>query len=319
MLACVGWALKRFYLRRAFSIELFASFERYMNWKAMLEGAMKNVHPKQKSKDNSSMSRKQEIDGIHSEFQKRFPNEKACFDVLLKQRIVLGTMRCLFCSGVAISHRKGSRKVKCESCKRRFSLTSDTFYADLRLIRDWIMYGVFLENGVVLNATEFAQIAGVSYDSAWRISRKHWSVIESEMPADIESVASAEFSQVFARRSRETPRRQHPVAEEAGIEDQPASKKDDQQVVESVIIEPFSEQSRKIYESLSNGPMDQDGLCARLNVAPAEISISLLMMELAGAVVRVDGGLYAKPGATVKFPIAPVSLVSWSCVEGVGP
>ncbi len=167
---------------------------------------MKNVHRKQRAKDNQSISRKKEIDEIHAEFQKRFPDEKACFDALFRERVVLGTMICLFCPGAAISHRKGSRKVKCESCKRRFSLTSGTFYAELRLIRDWMMYGVFLEHGVVLNSNEFAQIAEVSYDSAWRISHKHWVVVENEMPTDIESVASAEFLQVFARRSRETPK-----------------------------------------------------------------------------------------------------------------
>ncbi len=48
--------------------------------------------------------------------------------------------------------------------------------------------------------------------------------------------------------------------------------------------------------------MDQDALCARLNVAPAEISVSLVMMQLAGSVVRVDGGRYARASEIVTHP-----------------
>ena len=77
-----------------------------------------------------------------------------------------------------------------------------------------------MEHGLILSSSRFHKLAGIAQSSALQIFKKIAMVIQSHMDEEALSIDSSCFCPVFCKRSRETPAREHPCAEQAEIDKQ---------------------------------------------------------------------------------------------------
>jgi hypothetical protein len=155
------------------------------------------------------------------EFETRYSSEEECVEALFQ---ILGSLEktgCRNCGTLAVERDYGARVGKCNTCRKHFSFTSGTFFERVRLVRPWLAAAWFLERGTAISTKLFHELVGVAYSTAWMIHRKMALVIQSIMDREKKSfvlIASEVFANVICRRSRETPARQHPHAEQLEFE-----------------------------------------------------------------------------------------------------
>jgi len=129
-----------------------------------------------------------------------------------------GMIECRNCGNAGIEKNYGDRIITCIKCKKKRSLTAGTFFERMRLARPWLAAIWLMEHGVSLSSSKFQKLVGIAYSSAWNIFKKLTSVIQIQMGEAAVSVSSFLFSSLICKRSRETPARAHPIAEQEQIE-----------------------------------------------------------------------------------------------------
>lgn len=121
------------------------------------------------------------------EFQKRFPDEDACLNHLMRVRFG-DRLTCFKCQKQATYYRtKGRRSFTCEHCGYQVYPTAGTPFESTRTpLRDWF-YVMFLfcasRNGVA--AKEVQRQLGVTYKTAWRMCnliRKYMGYVDGDYP-----------------------------------------------------------------------------------------------------------------------------------------
>ncbi len=153
---------------------------------------------------------------LYPEFNKQFPDDIACVDYLFEE----GWNKdkpCSFCGSLELSETTSFRVRECKSCGAENWIFAGTFLERIRRIRAWFAGLWFSKMGVRFSCSEFARYLGVSPDTAERIS-KTIALNLLDLMDFLPTVSSAEFMEIFARRSTETPAREHPRVEQDEIE-----------------------------------------------------------------------------------------------------
>ena len=248
-----------------------------------------------------------------------FPTEDACVEHL--RRLLNMHRRCPTCANKFSSKVYGARFFKCQFCFRKRWLTAGTFFHRARQLRPWCAAIFLFERGVPFNAFQFHRLLGIAYSTALSIIKKISVAAQSAMQErSTVHVPSSLFLSVFTKRSRETPARKLPLAEQQAIDnsaDQTASQShvsllrgpEDlapdvanlsaltgareavNETIEPVIEDP-AEQA--IYKCLSLEPMPYDAICERVGISAGQASAALTFMELSGLVTRLCGDRYVR-------------------------
>jgi hypothetical protein len=160
------------------------------------------------------MQIREQLEKLNSEFEISFPNEEACMEKLCQEiQRVLGN-KCRKCNSDKRNRPFGSRRVRCCSCGARYSLTAGTFFNRIRNARPWVFIIFVLERVGKVNIAAIMEFAGCAYSSTWQMFHKILLCMAGATEDNI-SIRSACFSELFTRRSKETPKQQHPREEEA--------------------------------------------------------------------------------------------------------
>lgn len=259
------------------------------------------------------------------EFATKFPTDADSLEELYRHA---GLRKCNHCGSVYVTRIHGARTIRCTACKRKTWFTADTFFHRIKRPQAWLGYIWLFDHGIIVNPSRFHKLAGVAYDTARNIFKKLAMVMASYMKGN--SVPSSEFAPIIGKRSRETPARAHPRAEEAEMEKKtrlesspPASIRELEknsgpspqtthrhdnlpdnepgQTEEtctglSVPISSveLSEQERIVYRSLSEEPVTFDNLCIKLKLQAGKLSAILTMLELAGLATAMIGNRYVR-------------------------
>ena len=145
------------------------------------------------------------------------PNDEDCIEALYK---LVGLLRCHQCHSTQLERDYGARTALCRSCGKNFWLTAGTFFHGMRSPRAWLAAILLMEQGVTISALALQKLGRTAYATALAIHHKVWAVVNSMMEEDYIEVPSSQFVPVIRRRSRETPARQHPIAEQELIDSQ---------------------------------------------------------------------------------------------------
>lgn len=145
------------------------------------------------------------------DFDQFAPDEETCANLLF-ELFIRQKKGCRNCGGINFLRMNGARKFKCLDCRQTNWLTSGTLFHKAKHLRPWIGGLWLLENGCFANSLIFQKLASIVYSSALNIFRKLSAVLLEEM--DNYEVPSALFQEVFERRSKDTPSKQHPREEE---------------------------------------------------------------------------------------------------------
>ncbi|MBY0357933.1 MAG: hypothetical protein K2W82_08015 [Candidatus Obscuribacterales bacterium] len=257
-----------------------------------------------KNSNNSSASEKKIRIAI-VEFNKRFPTEKDCLKELYRRIYGKKLLKCRYCGSDNIERLRRSRIAKCKSCYKKLWFTSGTFFNRIKLAKPWLIAIWLLEHQIVVSSSRLHKIAGIAQSSALSILKKLTTVIQSHMEEDT-LIASAAFSSIFCKRSRETPARSHPQAEEddenkeaegegsVGKGKGKEEEEDADDENDKVLTPQLKEEERQIFDLLSNEPISFDALCRLTQMTAGTMSAALTMLELKGAITRLPGERYIR-------------------------
>lgn len=189
---------------------------------------MKSV-PSHSKEDSGSNYNGDALDLCWRQFNRRFKTEKACLKELFRRLIAAGA-KCHHCNSRDIVWYSGIRTIRCLSCAEKSWLTAGTFFHGVRLVRPWLAAIWFIEHGVSVNSSKFHKLVGIAYSSALSIFKKLMLVVHHQMREEAPAISSGCFAALFCRRSRETPAREHPSAEQEEIEKNSRGAKDGNQI-----------------------------------------------------------------------------------------
>jgi hypothetical protein len=187
-----------------------------------------------------------------------------------------------------------------------------------------------MEHGMILTSSRFHKLAGIAQSSALNILTKLRMVIQNNnMEEGAPSVPSLLFQPSISKRSRETPARAHPQAEEEVFETAnyeetvesaeygPADSTSEsslQSIIESVGFAPtdqvdvsasgypiidslsgeLTDSQREILANILDEPVSFDQLVQLTGSTAGELSASLTWLELTGLALRLSGDRYVR-------------------------
>lgn len=215
---------------------------------------------------------------------------------------------CRHCQSENVVRRDDGRSLYCNSCHETVWLTAQTFFHGTNDLRRYLIAIDLRENNIVINSKMFSEIVGVSYDSAWNISLKLDIVAERSMEESASVAPSSQFNPLFTRRSRETPARSSPIAEQNEIDDEheagPAPSEDETDGNDWAPSSQHSNQETKdsfetlkehIFSLLSTTqPVTTDSLCVTTGEEVGRVGAALTMLKLEGKVVDIPGDAHIR-------------------------
>lgn len=243
-------------------------------------------------------------------FHKIYNDEDAIWKELVRRLIRLNQLFCPNCRSTDFIVRIDKRQVKCTICKVTKGITADTFMHRARVIPQWLMMMILMDNGIDLSASIAAKILNVSLDTARHIKLSLLAVKKRADNSDKVEISSNHFRALFGKRSSETPRLEHPEKEEdclfAKEQERFAKKlKKEKKAARERAIKLPKENSpappaaltdkidQLIYLHLLKAPISQESLLSLTNLPSSELSSRLSMMELQGLIKGISGNKFA--------------------------
>jgi len=228
------------------------------------------------------------LDSCWQEFNRLFPSEDACVEHL--RRLLRVRSKCSTCANKLARTAYGARSFKCQFCFKKCWLTAGTFFHRVRQVRPWLAAIFLFERGISFNAVQFQRLLGIAHSTASTILKKITVAAHSAMQENAtEEVPSSVFRPVFTKRSRETPARELPVAEQEAIDRSAGVTVSQMQLSQLSTQDPVE---KAIYECLSFEPLPYDAICEKAGASVGQVSAALTFMELSGLVTRLHGDRY---------------------------
>jgi hypothetical protein len=239
-----------------------------------------------------------------AKLMKKFPSEDDWVNELHKKMQMIGMVLCHHCGNTEVKHERGKRVVRCIACGKLSWFTAGTLFHKTKCVRPLMLAIFLMENGFSSNAFKFHRLVGIAYASAWAIFKKVTSVIQEHIVHQREEIPSSFFAVLFCKRSRVTPARQHPRAEQDEFESH--FKDADQgswQSTDAYQTIDLSDEERSVYFHLCAKPISFDNLSCLTDMAAGELSSALMMLELAGMVEKLQGDRYVRCLSPVRRPL----------------
>jgi len=107
------------------------------------------------------------------EFFKKFPDEKACEDYIIKARWPRG-IYCPHCGGYKIYRLENQKRFKCAACRKQFSVRTGSILAESKItLQQWIMAAWLLTtHRKGFSSIQLAKTLGVTQKTAWFLAHR---------------------------------------------------------------------------------------------------------------------------------------------------
>lgn len=227
------------------------------------------------------------------EFDAENLNEKICEIKSLQLCCSQGIVVCINCNHHQQINGELQRMYRCEMCRKEIWLTGGTFFDHVRKFRPYLATFYLLERGIVLSACDLSKVLSVSTCTADRIYKKVAKLVTEKMQASAADVPSADLQGVVCRRTRETPSRQHPLAEEVAVQKLLALQEPADFDQESKYPE-LSDTEKSVLELLSDTPIRFTDICEEMKLECANASAAIISLELRQLATRLNGDKYVR-------------------------
>lgn len=243
--------------------------------------------------------KKEILERLWEKFNLEFPENEDVLEEMYKRAFEADSINCRSCGATDFERRRGDRVGKCNSCGKSMWMFADTFFCGMRTktATAWLAAIYFKEHGQLFSASMFHTIVGVAQSTAHGIIKRIEIVQASLMQNDAALVASSNFMRVFCKRSRETPAREHPRAEEDVVSrEEQYHHSDDANDQRGHFAENFDmeEDTQKIFHCLSGSPLSTEDLCQATGLATRDVSSALSYLELSGFIERLPGDRHVR-------------------------
>ena len=278
---------------------------------------------KNKSKKTTEISDNEKLIAMRRKsFDKTFVSVESGEAYLFKMLTDKQILRCLYCFKQTFVRCDNKRKILCLSCGRKQSFTTGTFLEDTRRAStlEYLFLVTLLEEGLQFSASEFSRHSTVVYSTSLNMIKKCAYVIVQSFPCEdsVKLVHCSEIERAIARRSSETPAREHPKAEQQ--EPSPDETIPPKTITKQITIESTGEvfsyefpeilerelaeltaQHLEIFATIAESPCYFDDLCARFkNEWSMDVAIKQSTLEVVGLVARKLDYLYRHPNSIPK-------------------
>lgn len=255
-----------------------------------------------------------------SEFLLKFdalhPTKEDCIERLADVAEELGLLKCS-CGSKNITRCYGSRKIKCLKCGKVASFTTGTIFFRMRDVRAWLFLITSLEHGIMISSSQFHRVVGGAQSSALARFKKIMTALGMLFDELAVKCESSVFVRTFRRRTTETPDRKHPREEEpvyqrtqpdqsdvrsdsdGGSSDHDVGrraespKKSEDDGAPHVEHELLKGLAKRLFDCLTDTPLRIDEWCRRAGVALEHAAPCIMLMVIAGLVVKFPGDCYA--------------------------
>ena len=239
------------------------------------------------------------IASLMQEFDLIYKDEKDCQEKINSMLYPGGEYSCRDCMSKRIEHQYGERKVFCLDCKKVTSLTTNTFFHRVRSVRAYLAPIWMMEQGVILSASEIAQISDVVNSTGQHILKKISFAVKDKMDL-LKTVLPSDFMRrVICKRSKETPKREHPDAEIRDARLSAFNAEDNTSIEISGgknISGNLDSIEEEILKQLNFEEVRIETLQSETQISTAKLLPALMLLELKGLVDRLPGDLYRKSG-----------------------
>lgn len=268
------------------------------------------------------------------EFNSIFPTEEASTEgvkIIIKNA---GLLYCHHCGEDDLEERYSARVLKCLNCGKLTWFTSGTFFHRAKRIRARLAALWLMERGLIIASSKLNKLVNIAQSSAFHILKRIAIVIEDQMlkQEDICEIPSSVFIDIICKRSRETPARAHPIAEQeemdaleqekdksisnisasisnTSLQDEPPKEETKQDEASDTSLETSNEQSsnegdcvynqlsqeeKTIYDLLSEIPLGYEEIHSRSGLSVANVNVALIMLELGGLASRLPLDRYVR-------------------------
>lgn len=273
---------------------------------------MKNA---QKPDKTPEASRFENVNETWRQYKNAFPNDEDCLQEILERALKAGLLRCHKCGLVQSEAADlNGRFFRCPDCQSQVWITGQCVLRSVRNLSLWLGAIWMIERGITFNAFDLHRVATVAYSTAWNVFRKLSLVIERELPADSLMASSAVLAAFVCKRSRETPARFHPRAEEDNENlqrdtevnfadlttstsdycqsDEQSSGPMDIASCSQFVSSASADHAATILKLLAEGPMHFDQLCELMQITAGQLSVALSILEIDGKIEAIGGARF---------------------------
>lgn len=150
---------------------------------------------------------------VWPEFERRIPTDAAAADAIFQLLEGQGRIVCR-CSSTDVVRVPGGRTFQCLVCRHKTWFTANTLLERTTNLKGWMAAIYLKQNRVVFTPAQLARLTEISPTGAYEIHTKLNLVVCGQINDDAMLLQSELFQDAICKRSRETPARLHPVAEE---------------------------------------------------------------------------------------------------------
>lgn len=245
-----------------------------------------------------------EVIELLAKFAKIFPTEKTLLKFISNLYKLGKIEQCLECKSENVEIFREGRRIKCLECFAERWLTSGTYFQNAKKVRLHVV-DIFLKcHHVFLSSSRFARLVGCAQSTALQILKRSAMVIQTEYRDADPEITTTLFTEVFFRRSGESPAQQHPSAEQTAVNQrlaeesaskQPSNEEKNGEGENSTTDEVMGDTEREVYTHITFDPIQLDDLLEKLpNLDIGTILASLTTLEIAGLVQRLPGDIYLR-------------------------
>jgi hypothetical protein len=165
-------------------------------------------------------------------FELEFPSEAACVAHVRERIADQGLMVCHKCQSREVEY-DSDRTIRCLDCKKVSWFTAGTFFNRIKKLKAFVGIMWFQEHNMPLSSSRAQILLKIAQSTAWSMTKKiHLALLPALQlnVRDAMAIACEAFRDAIRKRSRETPAREHPLAEMDSFRRRPKDeKKTDQQ------------------------------------------------------------------------------------------
>lgn len=259
-------------------------------------------------------SRDQLLNELKVAYQKQFPTSEDSFEAIVDHAEKCGLVRCEHCGHTEVRRRHGKTFIVCMKCHKRTWFLADTLFGYMKSPRIWHAGIWLLQQGITVNSKELEWFTGCANSSAQNAFKKIMMVVLDTLNEGAVQVSSSLFGPLFRRRSRETPARAHPSAEQTDLHQRDPEDNRAQSSASGHFwqaesedignsnrssghkqanpIDNLCEEHLLFLNALSNAPLHFNDLCVRLNSDAGIVSAIMTLLEIQGLIDRLPGDYY---------------------------
>lgn len=270
---------------------------------------MSTSHSSKKPKVTST---REEIDLAVGNFFDLYPTSADCEEVICNA-VAPDGVTCE-CGNFVTEREFGERTIRCPRCKKKIFVTADTFFHGVKRPVAYCLATYLMSEGIAISANYFAKCASVASSTGGTILHEISDVVVKNMDSAT-NVLTAKFRQIIGKRSKETPAREHPFAEQAEEEKRVAERAKRQGITPAPPpevtelpseLEPCGELEKEIYKLIMDEPVNFDSLSDSIDVPLSDILGALTKLQIFGLVKVLPGNKYSAShdAEDIDFPEA---------------